>query len=57
MRWNAGEILFVILAAGYVALGIYGKWRKLKEDYHIEREKRLRLAADTDTEPVEGDRF
>jgi hypothetical protein len=45
MKWNAGEILFVVLAAAYVALGIYGKWRKLKEDYLIERERRLGLAA------------
>jgi hypothetical protein len=53
MRWNAGEILFVILAAAYVALGIYGKWRKLKEDFLIERERRLGLAAaEAETEPT-----
>jgi hypothetical protein len=60
MTWNTGEILFVILAAGYVALGLYGKWRKLKEDYLIEREKRLALAeaeADADVRPADPDRL
>ena len=45
MRWNFGEILFLALAAGYLALGLYGKYRRLKEAWLEERDKRLRIAS------------
>lgn len=33
-------VVFVALAAGYVALGLYGKYRKLMEDFHEARAER-----------------
>jgi len=36
--------VLVGLAAGYVALALYGKYRKLKDDYHaaVDEERRKR---------------
>lgn len=46
MRWNFGMALFVILAAGYVVLGMYGKYRKLMEDFHEARAERAARIGD-----------
>ncbi len=27
-------VVLIVLSAGYVALAVYGKYRKLKDDYH-----------------------
>lgn len=35
-------IVLISLSAGYVALAVYGKYRKLKDDYHAAVEEELR---------------
>lgn len=32
-----GLIVLLILAAGYVALGVYGKYRTIKDEYQREK--------------------
>lgn len=48
---RAAWIVMISLSAGYVALALYGKYRKLKDDYRhaVEDESRLR---DQDEPPV-----
>ena len=35
-------VVLIVLSVGYVALALYGKYRKLKDDYHEAVEDELR---------------
>ena len=39
---NPGLIVLIVLAAGYVALALYGKYRKLKEDFRTAQDEEAR---------------
>jgi hypothetical protein len=44
-------VVLIVLSAGYVALALYGKYRKLKDDYHEAVEDELRRR-EQDSPPV-----
>jgi hypothetical protein len=39
---NAGVIVLVTLAGGYVLLALYGKYRRIKEEYEQAKEEEAR---------------
>lgn len=43
-------VLFIALAAAYLALGLYGKYRKLMEDFREARAEREALLHSMDEE-------
>ena len=44
-------IVLIVLSAAYVALALYGKYRKLKDDYQEALEDDLRRRRDQDPPP------
>lgn len=44
-------VVLIVLSAGYVALALYGKYRKVKGDYHEAVEDEIRRR-EQDTPPV-----
>jgi len=50
---SAGWV-FIGLAGGYVLLALYGKYRKLKDDFHEAQEDEARMAARRREDPGRG---
>jgi hypothetical protein len=42
---SSGLIVLLVCAGGYVALALYGKYRKLKDEFHEAREEERRTGA------------
>jgi cytochrome c-type biogenesis protein CcmH/NrfG len=41
---NAGWIVLLVCAGGYVALALYGKYRTIKQQFHEARDEQARAA-------------
>ena len=41
---NAGWIVLLVCAGGYVALALYGKYRTIKQQFHEARDEQAREA-------------
>ncbi len=50
---NAGWIVLLVCAGGYLLLALYGKYRTIKQAFHDARDEQARAAARADEPPSE----
>jgi cytochrome c-type biogenesis protein CcmH/NrfG len=50
---NAGWIVLLVCAGGYVALALYGKYRTIKQQFQEARDEQARASGSSPDEPEE----
>jgi cytochrome c-type biogenesis protein CcmH/NrfG len=51
---NAGWIVLLVCAGGYLVLALYGKYRTIKQAFQDARDEQARANAQVDEPPVPG---
>ncbi|HLW18548.1 MAG TPA: hypothetical protein VKV69_14425 [Actinomycetota bacterium] len=51
---NAGWIVLLVCAGGYLVLALYGKYRTIKQDFQDARDEQARANAQVDEPPPPG---
>ena len=51
---NAGWIILLVCAGGYLLLALYGKYRTIREQFEEARDEQARAAAATETKPPQA---
>jgi cytochrome c-type biogenesis protein CcmH/NrfG len=52
---NAGWIVLLVCAGGYLALALYGKYRTIKQAFEDARDQQARANAQVDEPPAAGE--